>query len=178
MSPKLFSWVPCTGTWPGMMSLPSESMPLSIGPFPNRFPVGSCPLHGPSISSTNVLLEYLGPSRLPLLPCSFKLPMGPQSCWTFRKWTGRLVRQNRSSTPLYPCFLPTGPDHKVRHTSYSLWRRNFSHNSLLPDFFSFLRGTGPSPSHPLWTVPTSLPRFQSFLVLISMQDKTEGEFFL
>jgi len=39
-----------TGTWPGMVSLPSESMPLSISRFPNRFPVGPCPpLHGPSV---------------------------------------------------------------------------------------------------------------------------------
>jgi len=34
-----------------------------------------------------------------------------------------------------------------------------------------------SPSHPLWTVPTSLPRSQPFLVLLPMQDKTE-EFFM
>jgi len=36
-----------TGTWTGLVSLPSKIMPLSIGSFHNRFPVGPYPpLHG------------------------------------------------------------------------------------------------------------------------------------
>jgi len=42
----------------------------------------------------------------------------------------------------------------------------------------FLIGTGPSLSHLLWTVPTSLPQSQPSLVLLTMQNKTEGKFFL
>jgi len=49
---------------------------------------------------------------------------------------------------------------------------------LLPNSLSFPGRTGPSPSHPLSTVPTSLPRSQPSLVLLPMQDNTEGEFFL
>jgi len=49
---------------------------------------------------------------------------------------------------------------------------------LLPDSFGFLRGTGPSPSYPLWTVQTSLPRSQPSFVLLPKQEKTEGEFFM
>jgi len=76
---QLLNRVPCTGTWPGMVSLPSKIMPLLIGPFPNRFPVGPYPsLHGPNASPTKVLLRYLGSFRLPLLPCSSKLPLGPR----------------------------------------------------------------------------------------------------
>jgi len=33
-------------------------------------------------------------------------------------------------------------------------------------------------SYLLWTVPTSMPQSQPYLVLLSMQDKTETEFFL
>jgi len=50
--------------------------------------------------------------------------------------------------------------------------------AILPDCFGFFWGTGPSPSNLLWTLSTSLPRPQPSLVLLSMQDKTEGEFFL
>jgi len=56
--------------------------------------------------------------------------------------------------------------------------KSFSQLPLLPDSFSFLEGTGPSPSHPLWTVPTSLPRSQPSLVLLPMQDKTEEKLFV
>jgi len=62
-----------------------------------------------------------------------------------------------------------------------LGRQNLFHNSqlpLLPDPFGFLGGTDPSPSRPLWTVPTLLPWSQPSLVLLPMQDKMEGEFFL
>jgi len=67
---------------------------------------------------------------------------------------------------------------KIRHTRYTAWRRNVSHNSLLPDSFAFFRGTGPSMFRPLSTVPASLSPLQPSFVLLPMQDKTEGEFFL
>jgi len=55
--------------------------------------------------------------------------VGPRSCWTSRKKTGRLACQDRSNTPRYPCSLaPTIA--KIRHTRYSSWRRTLSHNSL------------------------------------------------
>jgi len=49
--------------------------------------------------------------------------------------------------------------------------------SRLPSSFGMLRGTGPSPSHLLCTVPTSLPQSQPSLVLLPMQNNTEEEFF-
>jgi len=58
-------------------------MSLSIGPFPNLLRVGPyLSLHGPSVSPTKILLRYLWSFRLPILSCSSKLPVGPQSCWT------------------------------------------------------------------------------------------------
>jgi len=56
--------------------------------------------------------------------------------------------------------------------------KSFSQLPLLPDSFAFLVGTGPFPSYPLWTISTSLPRSQPSFVLLFMQEKTEGEFFL
>jgi len=54
-------------------------MSLSIGPFPNGFPVGPHPpLFGPSVSPTKILLGYLGSFRFSLLSCSSKLPVGPR----------------------------------------------------------------------------------------------------
>jgi len=48
-----------------MVSLPFKIIPLSIGPFSNRFPVGPYPpLHDPSVFLTKVLLGYLGSFRL------------------------------------------------------------------------------------------------------------------
>jgi len=45
-------------------------------------------------------------------------PSSPR--WTYREWTGRLARQNRSNTPLCPCSSPLAPVIvKVRHTRYS-----------------------------------------------------------
>jgi len=55
--------------------------------------------------------------------------------------------------------------------------KSFSQLPFLPDSFGFLGGTGSSPSYPLWTISTSLPRSQLTSVLLPMQDKTE-EFFL
>jgi len=49
-------------------------------------------------------------------------------------------------------------------------------NDLINDMLKF--EVVISPSNPLWTVPTSLPRSQPSPVLLTMQDKTEGEFFL
>jgi len=62
---------------------------------------------------------------------------------------------------------------QIRSTNTSIYK--VSQFCLLSDSFGFLGETGPSRSCPLWTVPTT--RSQSF-VLLSMQDKTEGEFFL
>jgi len=42
----------------------------------------------------------------------------------------------------------------------------FSRLPLLSDSFGFLEGTGPSPSYPLWTVSTSLPRIQDSFVFL------------
>jgi len=42
---------------------------------------------------------------------ALKLPVGPRSCWTSRRWMGRLARQTRSNTLRYSCSLPTGTDH-------------------------------------------------------------------
>jgi len=114
----------------GMVSLPSKIIPLSIGPFPNRFPVGPYPLlHGLSVSPTKVFLGYLGSFRLLLLPYSSKLPVGSWSCWTSQKWTGRLRLTHQNWSNIYPCLLaPTIA--KIRHTRYSLWRQNLFHNSL------------------------------------------------
>jgi len=60
----------------------------------------------------------------------------------------------------------------------SIDTNSFSQLPLLPDSFGFLGGTGPSPFYPLWIVSTSLPRLQPSFVLLPMQDKTEGEFFM
>jgi len=54
--------------------------------------------------------------------------------------------------------------------------KSFSLLLLLLGSFSFLGGIGPSPSRPLWIVPTSLPRLQPSLVLLPMQDKMEDFF--
>jgi len=48
----------------------------------------------------------------------------------------------------------------------------------LARFFRFLWRTGPSPSYPLWTVSTSLPRSQPSIGLLPVQDEKEGEFFM
>jgi len=117
-----------------MVLFPSKIISLSIGPFPNGLPIGPHPsLLGPSVPPTKILLGYLESFRLSLLPCSFKLPLGPRSCWTFRKWTGRLACQNQCNTPRYLCSMSLAPTiAKIRHTRYSLWRQSLSHN-----FFSY-----------------------------------------
>jgi len=40
--------------------------------------------HGSGVSPIKVLLGYLGPLQLPLLPFSSKFPLGPRSCWISR----------------------------------------------------------------------------------------------
>jgi len=67
---------------------------------------------------------------------------------------------------------------KIKDTHCNTWRRNFFTTLLFPDSFGLLGGTGLSPSHPLWTVPTSPPWSQPSFVLLLMQDKTKGEFYL
>jgi len=62
----ILSWVPCTSTWPGMVSLPSENIPLSIGPFPNWLPIGFCPpFHGPFLGFFNQSPGIFGTSPAP-----------------------------------------------------------------------------------------------------------------
>jgi len=43
--------------------------------------------------------------------CSSKLPVGLQSCWISRKWTGRLARQNPEQHFRLPMFPAHCPDH-------------------------------------------------------------------
>jgi len=109
-------------------------IPLSIGPFLNRFPVNSYPLlHGSSISPTKVLLGFLGSFRFLLLPCSSKLPMGPG-------YAGLPVNEleTRSPKPEQHSPLPMFPAH---------WPRPLQRLGTLATLFGdeiFL--TTPSPS--------------------------------
>jgi len=93
-------------------------LPLLIGHFPNRFPVGPYPpLRGPSVSPTKVLLGYLESFRLPLLPCSSKL-RSPKL-------------EQHSPLLMFPAhWTITKITIYSIHSRYSLWRRNLSHNSL------------------------------------------------
>jgi len=102
--------------------------------------------------------------------------MGP------RKWTGRFVCQNQSSTSLCRCIQSANPwpchcKDKI-HPLLQLEKKFFSQFSLFPNSFDFFIGDGPFPPRPMLTVPTSLARSQPSFVLLSLQDKTEGEFFL
>jgi len=92
--------------------------------------------------------------------------------------------QTRSPKPEHHSPLPMFSAHwprllqRLDTLANFLKTKSFSQLPLLPDSFGFLEGTGPSPSHPLWTISTSLPRSQPSLFFLRMQDKTEGEFFL
>jgi len=86
--------------------------------------------------------------------------------------TGAILPVAHVSCPLAPTIA------KIRHTRYSLWRRALSQNPSPARFLRFPRRNWPSPSYPLWTVSTSLPGSQPSFVLLPMQDKKEGEFFM
>jgi len=129
------------------VSLPSKIMSLSIGPFPNGLPVGPYPsLLGPNVSpksfwdiwdlsdvlSSRVALCFqwvLGHARLPA-----------------NEWAD-LACQNGATLPVtqhVPCPLALTIA-KIRHTRYSLWRRNLSHNFLSCRFLQFPRRNWPFP---------------------------------
>jgi len=55
--------------------------------------------------------------------------------------------------------------------------KSFSQFSLLPDFFGFRRGIGPSSPRILWIVPTSLPRSQFFLFSYPCKIKRKENYF-
>jgi len=56
--------------------------------------------------------------RLPLFPCSSKLPVGPQSCWTPCNRTGRLICQKRSK--LLSAEVPSPISLSLQRHSFSL----------------------------------------------------------
>jgi len=101
-------------------------MPLSIAPFPNWHPIGPHPpLHGPVVSPIKVVLEYLGPSWLPLIPCStvalsFQLVPSNEQADSLAK-----TRATLPSTHVPSLQAPVIA--KIRQTTK---RRNLSHNSL------------------------------------------------
>jgi len=83
----------------------------------NRPSLPRCFSNGLGVSPTKVLLENLGSLPLPLLQCSYKLPIGPRSSWNSRKWTGRLASQNRNNTSLFPYYWLAPVIAKIRHTA-------------------------------------------------------------
>jgi len=56
--------------------------------------------------------------------------------------------------------------------------KSFSQLPLLPDSFGFLRGTGPSPSRPLWTVQFCCHGYNLLLSTYLCRIKRKREFFL
>jgi len=92
----------------------------------------------------------------------------PEMNWQTRS----LKPEQHSLSPMFPDLWPW-PLQKLG-TLATL----FGKLPIPPDSFVFLGGTGFFPSHPLWTVLTSLPQSQPSLVLLPMQDKTEAEFYL
>jgi len=108
-------------------------MPLSIGPFPNRFTVGPyLPLHSLSVSPTKDLLGYLGSFRLPFLPCSSKLPVGLGHAELPGNERVDSLAKTGATLPFtyVPCLALASTIAKIRHTRYSFLRRTLSHNFL------------------------------------------------
>jgi len=91
-------------------------------------PIGSSPsFHGCDVSPSKVLLGYLGPlqpcsSKLPVVPCSRCLP-GNELADSLAK-TGATLLFAHLLSPLTPV------NSKIRHTRYTDWRQNLSHNSF------------------------------------------------
>jgi len=67
---------------------------------------------------------------------------------------------------------------KIRHTSYSLWKRNFLTTPSSARFLRFPQRNWPFPVLSAVNVLTSLSRSQPSFVLLPMQHKTKGEFFM
>jgi len=108
-----------------MVSLPSKIMPLSIGPFPNRFPVGPYPpLHDPAFLQPKSFSDIwdLSDSLSSFVALSFQWVPNhaglPRNEWadSLAK-TGTTLLITHVPCPLAPTIA------KIRHTRYSLWRR-------------------------------------------------------
>jgi len=126
-------------------------MSLSIGPFPNGFPVGPYPsLLSPSVSPTQFRLGYLGSFRLLSSRVALSVQLVPGHAGL-----PEMNGQIRLPKPDQRSPLPTFPAHWHRplqrlDTLATLCRdKIFLTTPLLPDSFGFLGGTGPSSSHPL-----------------------------
>jgi len=100
-----------------------------------------------------------------------------KKCFRFRLLKKSNDSKFASSSLLLPIFPAHWPRLLQRSCTFATRRRNLSHNSFcqIPSVSSE-ELTGPSRSHPLWTVPTSLPQSQHSLALLPMQDKTEEKF--
>jgi len=130
-----------------MVSFPSKIMSLLISPFPNGLPVGPHPsLFDPSVSPSKILLGYLRSFRLPLLPCIIQLEAfsgSPVMLDLPRNERADSLAKTGATLPITHVPCPLAPTiAKIRHTRYSLWRRNLSHNSLscqIPSVFRLIR---------------------------------------
>jgi len=122
-----------------------------------------------NIPEARVLLEYLGPLRLLLLPCGSRLPVGAHCLVALDFSENKLANLlTEWHSPLL--MFPVNWHWSVQRLCILLLffeTNSFSQLPLLPDSFSFLRVTGPSSSCPLWTVSTSLLQSQPSLVLLT-----------
>jgi len=105
--------------------------PLSVGLVPHRIPTGPNPSFlGFYFFPSKVILGYLSSLWLPVFSQRSKLSVGPQSCWTARKWTGRLAHQKWNNIPFGRSTQFVSPNIvKLRHTRYFIWRPDLSHKS-------------------------------------------------
>jgi len=105
----------CTGTWPGMVSLPSENLPLSIGLFSKWPPIGICwlPIGTIPIFTASSFFQPKSFCDIWDLSDSLSFRVALSFQWTpitldFPKMNWRTRMPKRSNTPLYPCFQGTG----------------------------------------------------------------------
>jgi len=128
---QLLSGVPCMHwrmAWNDV--IPSQDMPLSIGPLRNRLPIVRCP------SST--ALSFLQPKSFWDI---WDLFDSLYSCVTLSfHWVpghaglpgivlAKMLAKTGANTPLYPCFQPASPGHCKDETfRYTAWRWNLSRN--------------------------------------------------